>query len=66
MENEGLEGCSLTWLQLEFKASVNASEAIIRYVMSSLDYHKCFICQHDWQSPSNEKNKIEYTKYMFE
>ena len=56
----------MTWLQLGFEAQVDASEATIKRVMGSLDYHKCLACQRGWQSPSSKKNRVEYAKYMLE
>ena len=58
LENEGLEGRSLTWIQLGFEAQVEASEAIIRRAMGTLDYHKCVACQRVWQSPASKKNQV--------
>ena len=66
LENKGLEGRGLTWLQLRFKAQVDAFEATIKRVMGSLDYHKCLVCQRGWQSPSSNKNRVEYAKYVLE
>ena len=60
LENEGLEGRGLTWSQLGFEAQVDASEAPIKCVTGSLDYHKCLACQRGWQSPSSKKNRVEY------
>ena len=48
LENEGLEGRSLTWMQLGFEAQVEASEATIRRAMGTLDYHKRLACQRGW------------------
>lgn len=50
LENEGLEGRSLTWSQLGIEAQVNVSEATIRRAIGSLNYHKCLACQGGWQS----------------
>ena len=36
LENEGLEGRSLTWMQLGFEAQVEASEATIRRAMGTV------------------------------
>lgn len=45
LENEGLEGRGLIWSQLGFEPQVDVSEATIKRIMGSLDYHKCLICQ---------------------
>ena len=45
LENEGLEGRSLTWMQLGFEAQIEASEATIQIAMCTLDYHNCLECQ---------------------
>lgn len=64
--NKGLASCGLTWLQLGFKTQVDAFKTIIKCVIDSLNYHKCFACQRNWQSLSSKKNKIGYVKYMLE
>ncbi len=58
LENEGLESRSLTWIQLGFKAQVEASEATIQKAMGKLQYHKYLACQRGWQSPSSRKNWV--------
>ena len=63
-ENEGLEGRSLTWMQLGFEAQVEALEATIRRAMGTLQYHKCFVCQRGWQSLSNKKNRVQFAESM--
>ncbi len=45
LENEGLEGRSLTWMQLGFEAQVEASKATIRKAIDKSKYHKCLACQ---------------------
>ncbi len=48
LENERLEGRSLTWMQLGFEAQVEASGATIRRAMGTLQYHNCLACQRSW------------------
>ena len=64
LENEGLEGRSLTWMQLGFEAQVEASEATIRRAMGTLQYHKCLACRRGWQSPSSKKNRVQFAESM--
>lgn len=66
LENEGLEGRGLIWSQLGFEPQVDVSEATIKRIMGSLDYHKCLICQRGGQSPSSKKKRVEYAKYVLE
>ena len=66
LENKRLEGRGLTWLQLRFEAQVDVSEAIIRCIIGSLNYHKCLACQRSWQSSYSKKNRVDYAKYMLE
>lgn len=44
LENEELEGCSLTWMQLGFEAQNEASEATRRREMRTLQHHICLAC----------------------
>ena len=37
LENEGLDGRSLTWMQLGFEAQIEASEATIGKAMGTLE-----------------------------
>ena len=64
LENEGLEGRSLTWIQLGFEAQIEASEATIRRAMGTLDYHKCLACERGWQSPTSKKNRVQSSELM--
>ena len=64
LENEGLDGRSLTWMQLGFEAQIEASEATIGKAMGTLEYHKCLACQRGWQSPTSKKNRVQYAKLM--
>lgn len=65
LENKRLKGGNLTQLQLRFEVQSDAFKAIIRYIIGSLNYCKCFSCQCKWQFFSNKKNKIKYAKYIF-
>ncbi len=64
LENEGIEGRSLKWMQLGFEAQVEASEATIQRAMGTLQYHKCFACQRGWQSSSSKKNRVQFAESM--
>ena len=64
IENEGVEGCNLKWMQLGFEAQVEASEATIRRAMGILGYQKCLAGQRGWQSPASKKNRVRYAELM--
>ena len=64
LENEGLEGCSLTWIQLRFEAQIGASEPTIQKAMGILDHHKCGACQYGWKSFTSKKNRVQYSELI--
>ena len=64
LENEGLDGRSLTWMQLGFEAQIEASEATIQRAMGTLKYHKGLAYQRGWQSHISKKNQVQYAELM--
>lgn len=45
-----------------FEAQVEALEATIRRVISTLQYHNCLVCQQDWHSSLSKKNRIQFAE----
>ena len=64
LRNKELESRTLTNSQLVFEVQIDTSEATSRCKIGGLDNRKCLKCQPGLQSPSDQKKKMEYAKYM--
>ena len=66
LENEGIEGRSLTWEQLGFEIGLDVSGRTIQRIMGARDYHKCITCSRGWVSPETARHRKEWSTVMYE